>query len=438
MVVMRRLVLLGCVLLAGCDDAVVLEVHTAPGVATETVQLYIGLGVCSDCPGIQPPQTPEILPGVVMFREAANQRVREAKVENGVATFRIEASDSFDRFDLAIAVDANGQSAAVIQNLPLDTAGRYRVDLLPSSGKLGIKPATANGNFVAIWRQPAGMQQCMGFERWEGGDLVGERVFIVPENDLDCDGRAANECAPFGFDALGVPPIADSTCTTLAPLALDVDVCKLGGPTCDEATGTPHPCAPTEYCLPSYYCDVTNLACTVPQDRDRCLFTTDPANAMLHCTIGFQPSSDQTHADSCGNSLFAKFNLLQNAGTTNPTTCVGPEKDFLLEPRAGVLAFQETVKHTSRDTANKEWTLETRIHWEGDCNYKLEAQGEKAVGVTKPDPKPTFAQFWVAKNGGARRKVLVPIVIDYTNDCSMPSKCTLILEQDDSIARCLR
>jgi hypothetical protein len=435
---MRRLLLVP-LLLAACEDAIVIEVHPAPGVPTTEVQLFVGLYTCDDCPGIQPPLTPEILPGDVYFREAANQQVRTAKVEGGVATFRIEPSESFARLELAVAVDANGESAALIQSIPLDTAGRYRVDLLRAGGKLGLKPATADGNFVTIWKQPNGPLPCMGFERWQSGALQGERIFIVPEDDLDCDGRTTNECAPYGYDAVGVPRLAETSCTTLTPLAMNLDVCKLGGATCDETTGTPRACAPSEYCLASAYCDAANLACALPQNRDICLFETEASpETVLECTIPFQPATD--HDDVCGNGQLAKFNIRQTTGTANPIACIGPDQDFLLErPAPGrPLEFSDTIKRTSRDTANREWVVETRMHWEGGCNYKLEVHGEKAPMILEPDGEQTFAQFWVTQNGGGIRKVLVPIRLQYTNDCAQPAKCTLTLESENSLAKCLR
>jgi hypothetical protein len=68
----------------------------------------------------------------------------------------------------------------------------------------------------------------------------------------------------------------------------------------------------------------------------------------------------------------------------------------------------------------------------------MELRGEKAPGASKPDPKAVFAQFWVTQNGGARRKILVPVVLTYASDCTQPSKCTLVVENADSIAQCLR
>lgn len=428
--------LLLCLALAACEDAVVIEVHAAPGIATSEVHLFVGLGACDDCPGIQPPLAPEILPGAVYYREAANPQPRIAAVEGGVATFRIEPADAIDRLDLAVAVDASGQSAAIIQQLSLASVGRYRVDLLPAGGKLGVKPQTADGNFVSIWRQPTGGVPCMGFERWAGGTLEGERIFIVPEDDLDCDGRITNECAPYGYDAVGVPRLAETSCTTTAPLPTGIEVCKLGGSACDDATGAPRACAPTEYCLPSQYCDLANIACDLPQNRDRCLFDTDPSpESVLDCTVPFQ-AADASHDDVCSSGTLAKFNIRQAA---TPLACIGPDQDLLLErPGPGQpLAFTDTVKRISVDTGNAR-VLAMRLHWEGACNYKMEFQGEKAPGVMKPDFHPTFAQFWVAQNGGGLRKVLVPVVLHYTNDCATPASCTLTLETENSVAKCLR
>lgn len=434
-----RLLVIGALLLAACEDAVVIEVHTAPGIAADRVQLYIGLGRCADCPGIQPPLVPDILPGRVYYREDENPVVREARVEDGVATFRIEPGAGVDVLDLAVAVDANGQSAAIIQAVPLASAGRYRVDLLPANPKLGVKTAAPDGNFVAIWSNPRSPISCMGFERWQGGELQGERIFIVPETDLDCDGRGVAECAPYGFDAVGVPTLAETSCTALAPLEM-AEVCKLGGPACDETTGTPRTCAPSNYCLPSGYCDLGNLACGPPEDRDRCLFDSFPSgDAVLDCTIPFEPASDQTHDDVCGDSQLAKFNIRQPGTTPATVACVGPDAELLLErPRPGKpIAFTDVIKYVTRDTGTERF-VELRMARENGCNYKLEVKGEKAPLAIKPEPGQTFAQFWVTASGGGIRKVLVPIVLHYTNDCAQPATCTLTIDAEDSLARCLR
>jgi hypothetical protein len=436
----RRFCFLLC--LAACDDAVVLEVHTAPGAPAEEVQLFIGLGSCGDCPGIQPPSIPEILPGEVYYRDDSYRaaRPRIAKVENGVARFRIEASEVGDAFTLAVAVDSNNRSAAVIQSLPLDEAGKYRVDLRETTGGLGPKVA-ANGEFVGIWTQPGGTFTCMGFEHWTNGRLDG-RLFIVPADDLDCDARVNEECAPYGFDSTGLPTFEEASCTTKEVLPVDGSICWLGGPACDEKTGTEHACYPTDYCLPSAFCDpLTNAACgSFDGAVEACLFSDAQPAARFKCTIAFEPSSDNTHADQCGSNSF-EVDLFPSAGTNSPITCVAPpdssrllyERPMMGEPRE----FSHSVQWTTKDAAGRMFPLDMKLYYTyAGCKFKVETSGDKALGAAVPLDKKVYAQFWTSKNGGRARKLLVPVELSFVDDCNRPSSCVLVM--DDSTTNCLR
>ena len=443
---MRGLFLIVGVALAGCDDAVVLEVHPAPNVPTDTVQLFIGLGSCDDCPGIQPPQFTEVLPGAVFYREDSYRTtvVRTARVEDGVARFRIEPSEVGGAFTLAIAVDASGKSAALVRSLPLDTAGRYRVDLIAANVNTGLgpKPTTANGNFVSIWQQPGGSLPCMGFEQWVDGRLEGERVFIVPQDDLDCDARPGDECAPYGYDALGVPTFEEASCTVKTPINLN-NVCKLGGPACNEVTGEQHACSPTDYCLPLAYCDGVNPGCGDPamggSDLEACLFDTPaPATAKLRCSLSFKLATDGTHGDPCTNNF--ELDLFPSAPVTNPLACTAPLDNNLLleEPANGApLAFTDVVTYTTSDANGKQFPLELKLGYGFGCNYKVELNGEKAPQADGVD-KRVFAQLWISKSGGAMRKLLVPVELALGNDCGRASTCQLVIEQADTISACLR
>jgi hypothetical protein len=439
--------LIVCLGLAACEDAVVLEVHTAPGVDADEVQLFIGLGSCGDCPGIQPPNIPEILPGEVFFREDSfrTARLRTAKVEGGVARFRIEASEVGEAFTLAVAVDSNHRSAAVIQSLPLNEAGKYRVDLRAAGGGLGPKPTPATGNFVDIWTQPGGTFPCMGFEHWSEGRLD-KRLFIVPADDLDCDARLNMECAPFGYEATGLPTFDEATCTTTVEITDVGATCWLGGPACNEKTAEMHACYPTDYCLPSSYCDgAVNQACGAigggPLGVEACLFGDTPSSARLKCTIAFEPSTDNTHADVCNNDPTFEFDLFPMAPANSPIACVPPtdsnkllyERSMMGEPRE----FTDKIVLATKDGTGKMFPLEVKLHYlYTGCKYKMEIYGEKALGATLPQEKPVFAQFWTARSGGRTRKLLVPIEFDFAEDCARTSQCVLVM--DESTMNCLR
>ncbi|MBA3503182.1 MAG: hypothetical protein M4D80_35280 [Myxococcota bacterium] len=443
---MRASWLFVCLGLAACDDAVVLEVHTAPGVDADEVQLFIGLGECDDCPGIQPPNIPEILPGKVFYREDSfgATRLRTAKVKDGVARFRIEASEVGDAFTLAVAVDNTNRSAAVIQSLPLNEAGKYRVDLREantSANGLGPKSSLVSGNFVDIWTQPGGTFPCMGFEHWSEGRL-GDRLFIVPANDLDCDARLNMECAPYGYEATGLPTFEEATCTKTQSTVSTGQVCWLGGPACNEKSGEQHACFPTDYCLPSSYCDgLVNPACATASgsvDVEACLFGDAPPSARLKCTIAFEAAEDNTHATICNNDPTFEFDLFPFAPANSPLACVPPSDSnkLLYEEMGDPRAFTDKVVLTTKDATGKLFPMDFKLRYiYSGCKFKAELYGDKALGSVSAE-KTVFAQFWTARNGGRTRKLLVPVELNFVEDCQRPTTCVLIV--DESTTNCLR
>ena len=431
--------------LAACDDAVILEVHTAPNVSAQEVTLFLGLGSCGDCPGIQPPSTPEILPGSVYFRDDSNRQSRTltAKVEGGVATFRIESGVA-SAFDFAVAVDNTQHSAAQIRGLAVNESGRYRVQLRAANagGGLGLKPNATSDSYVGIWSSPGGGGTCMGFEDWANGKLV-DRAFIVPADDLDCDGRGPMnmECAPYGFDAIGKPAFDEATCTIAKADAADDFVCWLGGPACDEVTGAKQDCFPTDYCIPNSYCEGASIGCTTttgPVNLNVCLFNSAPS-AKLKCEIGFEPQSDGLHAHVCESEF--EFDLLPQRTATSPLSCGDVFENKLMLPRPATTGapreFQDKILLETKDGSGTIYPFEFAIHYQSkDCTYKVQLNGEKALNAVIPTEKQFFAQFWTTQNGARLRKMLVPVELTLINECSRGSSCTLV--PDESLTNCLR
>ena len=69
------------------------------------------------------------------------------------------------------------------------------------------------------------------------------------------------------------------------------------------------------------------------------------------------------------------------------------------------------------------------------CRYKVELNGDKALGASFPAEKTMFAQFWTTRDSARLRKLLVPVQLDFVEDCSRPSTCVLI--NDESTMNCL-
>lgn len=430
---MRALVA-ACIVLAGCDNGVVLEVHPDPSVPTDRVNLFVGLASCDDCPGIAPPDLKAtvkqaILPGDVYFLEA-DAVVRTAKVENGVARFRVEASELSDHLKIAVAVDASEQSAALIQNISLDSAGVYRVDLKKAAPTLGPRP-NADSASVAIWPQPGGTLSCLGFERWESGMLAGTRIFIVPESDPDCDAVAeANECAPYSFLATSVPALDEVTCMTLEQLPNDGGICKLAGPSCNEQTGTREMCSPSDYCVPVAYCG--GMTACEGIDLVTCLFDSQTTTtAKLKCTIPFKPTADLNRLDPCTTSF--SFSLSNMGGA-----CVGMERMLLSQPPSLPLKLDYVAKFSSRATNDSLHALQLLMKHEAGCTYKVEITGGFGAGAAAFDDATVFAALATSNASGPVRKALVPIEITPGTDCvAQPATCVLTVDGTDSIGKCL-
>lgn len=442
---MRRFWLVGCLALAACDDAVILEVHTAPNVPAEEVTLFLGLGSCGECPGIQPPNTPEILPGWVYFRDDSNHQSRTltAKVEGGVATFRIESGVA-SSFDFAVAVDSGQRSAAQIRGLAVNESARYRVELREANvgGGLGIKPNATSTSYVGIWSPSNGGGTCIGFEDWANGKLV-DRSFIVPADDLDCDARGPMnmECAPYGFDAIGRPTFDQASCTIMTAATADTDSCWLGGPACDELTGSKTDCFPTDYCMPTSFCEGANLGCTPatgPINLNVCLFNSAPSG-KLKCEIGFEPQSDNLHAHVCESGF--EFDLLPQRTANSPLSCVDVPENKLMLPRPATTGapreFTDKVVLDTKDGSGMVYPFEFAIHYQSnDCTYKVQLDGEKALNAAFPQEKQFFAQFWTMQSGARLRKMLVPVELVMVNECTRGSTCTFV--PDESLTNCLR
>jgi hypothetical protein len=424
-----RALVAASLLLAACDDGVVLEVHPDPAVATDRVTLIVGLASCDECPGIAPrpdkaATKTEILPGHVFFREG-DMVVRSAAVEGGVARFRIEASEVSDRLTIAVAVDANEQSAAVIRDLPLDGAGVYRVDLKKAEKTLGA-PQVASSTSVAIWTQPNGPLSCMGFERWDQGELD-DRIFIVPKSDPDCDAvPAMNECAPLGYLAQGVPPLEDVTCTRITPIPPDAMTCMLGGPSCNEALATRDDCAPSEYCVPGEYCAPTNLKCAAG-DVVSCLFDSPvPAFGKLACTIPFMPATPA--------NVVCKTSGTFSLPVTMGAACVATDKMMLARPMPSPLELDRAVVFRST-SAGAVHELKLEMRQQSACTYAINVEG--AIAANEAPDGVAFAEFVMSRSGGPLRKMLVPIQISPSSDCTRAPTCTLVLDAADSLAKCM-
>jgi hypothetical protein len=268
--------------------------------------------------------------------------------------------------------------------------------------------------------------------------LATDRVFIVPEVDLDCD-EAKAECNEYAFDGNAVPPIEKSTCTTPSKIG-DAEVCKIGGQVCSDLTGNAPGCAPSDYCLPDFYCPPATAAspCTFDAagmlgDLRACLFA--PAQrppTMLKCQVPMKTASNAPRRlEPCQTSF--EFDL-----TSNPSIrCIGPEDELMLQAPLtdAPLAFAHYAELPTTDgTTIHNARVALRYKFD-QCKYKVEIEG---LFADQTIDRHTFAQFWTQRVGGQVRKLLVPFELQAVLDdtCMLPPKCTLTLAPNETLAQC--
>ena len=259
------------VALAACStDGVSIEIHRGSTGAVR-VELYIVDGLCTTdaagerpCLQLKPPSASEYLDGEVYTRHEGS--VFAAAVDSeGFARFTIRANGVQTHIPLAIAVgfDAGGtRIGAVLLRKDFYTTDDVRVLATLSM----LEEATVSGRpgsdglRVETWYEAASGSGCLVFEDTVGG--TSDRKFIVPADDLDCDGWVP----PLECDAQWPHRDDDSsaqlpfTCvTTEAGPASSGPMCLLGETTCTDGLGPSH-CAPAttqgqRYCVPSALCD---------------------------------------------------------------------------------------------------------------------------------------------------------------------------------------
>ena len=332
-------------------------------------QLFIGLGTCGDCPGIQPPLAPELLPGAVLFREDSYRAPRADREGRRTASRRSgsRAATTNEYFDLAVAVDNSQRSAALIEKLPLNDAGRYRVELREANvgGGLGVKPTTTSGNFVGIWAQPGGDGACMGFENWSDGRLL-DRFFIVPAERLrlrrtrrhgvcavrlrrdrpadvrrsdmhDSDARYGREPDLLARRSRVRRAVRHEVRLSADGLLRARLVLRGRGEPRLRVTGG-------------------------PINVNACLFMTPPS-AKLKCTVPFDPQ-DNIHAHICKSDF--TVDLLPQRAANSPLACVqAPDNRHMFErPRVGEASeFGEMIDLTTKDSAGMMYPFQFGIRY---------------------------------------------------------------------------
>lgn len=270
----------------------------------------------------------------------------------------------------------------------------------------------------------------MGFERWSDGRLD-ERIFIVPEQDLDCDERKAPECAPYSYDGVGVASFEEANCTTEVG-AIGNETCRIGGPGCDERAGTSSSCAPTPYCVPGIYCALSQCDAAL----DMCLFG-GPLDETLACTFPFVASGPEEDT-SCPS-----FEVDLAPSLPVATTCMGPTSKLLFEAPEPAMprAFRDAVDLVTMNNTTP-YVFKIGMKHVRDCVYRMDLQGEKAA-LASGIGKRLFVQLWIVTATGVSQKILVPLSFQMPrvaspSACGTLAGCHLEYLPGEALERCMR
>ncbi len=301
----RHAICVVSVVLAACSgDGVSIEVH-ADLTGAKRVELYVVDGLCTTdaaqltpCPQLKTPSASGYLDGEVYTREDGH--VFAAPVESdGIAYFTIRSNGDKTRVPLAIAVGFDGDDrrvGAVLLPFEVYTTDymRVRVTLETVIEDQVTGRAQTDGLRAETWYEDSTGIGCLALESTHDGRT--DRKFIVPADDLDCDGWVGpDECDSIwphhGPDDDDVA--LTFTCVDEESVSNGSKRCLLGDAPCIDGEGAPE-CTPVrtngnEWCVPSALCDPICKGSSNPQ----CLYgalkrpTLPPLAhpAYVHCSV---------------------------------------------------------------------------------------------------------------------------------------------------------
>lgn len=267
---MRDHAVLGVIVLAlaACSvEGVSIEIRQGSTDA-ERVELYIMDGVCTTdsngefpCTQLKTPSASTYLEGQIYTRDDA--RTLSAAMESGVAYFTIRANGDETRIPLLVAVgfDANNTrvGAVMIDREFFTTDNNRQIATLDRivEDRVTGRPMS-DGLRVETWYDEP--NACVALEKTKEG--TSHRTFIVPAEDFDCDGWAADqECdsmwpdhGPDDDSTLPFTCVVEDTSNGAGKRCLLGDapcVDGLGSPRCDAIPGDND----ALWCVPSALCD---------------------------------------------------------------------------------------------------------------------------------------------------------------------------------------
>lgn len=299
-----------CLVAACSGQGVDLEVTS--DVPIDRVELFFANDHCyksdgSLCDGVAWQTAQPRPPGDVYVMKGDEAVVVTQRFDGKRAVMHLEATPEFREPKVIAFVGFSGDTAVSFATLwgpriPSNSAETWQIELEAADD---TKPAfmvpPASGETterVHAWKRervdhPEELSRCLAMQSWDDTEQEWKGVFIVPDSDPDCDGRAI-ECDPLhaNFNVGGGPTACVTTYTQLAqnPCILGFAQCEDGvreSGVCLAATASLQ-CVPQELCT-ACEADPGLLACAVNALKS------DDAVSGVECT--FQGSDS---GQSCG------------------------------------------------------------------------------------------------------------------------------------------
>ena len=354
---MRAALVLVVVAAAACGDDPGLRLEILAGkTGAVKIELYLGTRPCEGCDGrLAPAGVKEKLAGQVWYLDgsaAAGTPNSAASLEGGRYVYDLRAPDPEKDARIAhvivVGYDAQGRvvGSAALADIPIYHAATewYRVTLGTATGAPSSDAISPKGDRVYVWRRAnPELAACVGYE--QASDAGVERLWLVPEDDTDCDQLPGAECDAYAHMASGTVEIKDASCVTenFAVPGANLPSCLLGGPACIDGAGTTTTCGPVgpSHCLPDAICKRVGCA----QNVELCLRDgqTNPV-PRIKCNIPFNQQAggiacagEPQHHDTIDlRSLLAA----PNSPGTALTTC---KTILFAEPKLGMPNVQNKI-----------------------------------------------------------------------------------------------
>lgn len=316
---------------ACASGGIVLEVDTA-GLDVASVELVLADRVCKlpdggKCDSLRGKGFTNALgePGDIYLR-AAN--ARSTALDGGLARFEIPSASHTIPMAFAIGRDASGRIVGTtVMAETIDLAAGpilYRATLEPTADVLGF----ARSNGMASAAQWGEGDRCVGIEPLTATLDPLRPVFIVPEDDLDCD-RTAVECDPLWFQGLSVDEATARHCVVRSTVIAG-GPCMLGHlPTCVENAADAARCAELPLrCVPDPVC----TDCPAIDEPCQNAKLAEPAlDGRLDCTFPAMEDGNGT-LQPCATTQFA----LKPLDPLAPVRCIDSRTLLVQSPDTAI------------------------------------------------------------------------------------------------------